>query len=77
MASVSALYLFPNHRGQVGAIYGALQMLGAFGFTLGLSALPTDQINMVIASWLLIALSTVALLKITFTLKQDKEETTP
>ncbi|UTZ30641.1 multidrug effflux MFS transporter [Vibrio campbellii] len=77
VASVSALYLFPNHRGQVGAIYGALQMLGAFGFTLGLSALPTDQINMVIASWLLIALSTVALLKITFTLKQDKEETTP
>ncbi|WP_335673713.1 MFS transporter [Vibrio azureus] len=76
VASVSALYLFPNHRGQVGAIYGALQMLGAFGFTLGLSALPTDQNTMVIASWLLIALSAAALLKITLTSKQNKEEAT-
>ena len=76
VASVSALYLFPNHRGQVGAIYGALQMLGAFGFTLGLSALPTDQNTMVIASWLLIALSAVALLKITLTSKQNKDEAT-
>ncbi|PNQ54134.1 MFS transporter [Vibrio agarivorans] len=74
VASVSALYLFPNHRGQVGALYGALQMLGAFGFTLGLSALPTDQTTMIIASWFLIMMSTVALLKIIISSRRIKEE---
>lgn len=53
IAGVSALYMFPNHKGQVGAIYGALQMVGAFGFTFGLSLIPATHQTMVLASWIL------------------------
>ncbi|MFW7523470.1 MFS transporter [Vibrio ostreicida] len=53
IAGVSALYMFPNHKGQVGALYGALQMVGAFGFTFGLSFVPATHQTMVLASWIL------------------------
>ncbi|RSD31283.1 MFS transporter [Vibrio pectenicida] len=57
IAGVSALYMFPNHKGQVGAIYGALQMVGAFGFTFGLSLAPATHQTMVLASWILSLIS--------------------
>ncbi|MFC5079883.1 multidrug resistance protein D [Vibrio thalassae] len=60
IAGVSALYLFPDHKGQVGAIYGALQMVGAFGFTYILSLLPATQETIVICSWGVVLLSVVA-----------------
>ena len=60
IAGVSALYMFPKHKGQVGAIYGALQMIGAFGFTYGLSMLPATQSMMVLTSWILALTSAIA-----------------
>ena len=62
VAGVSALYLFPNHKGQVGAIYGALQMVGAFGFTFCLSLVPATHQVMVISSWILSLSTGIALI---------------
>jgi DHA1 family 2-module integral membrane pump EmrD-like MFS transporter len=62
VAGVSALYLFPNHKGQVGAIYGALQMIGAFGFTFCLSLVPATQEVMVLSSWILSLVSSAAII---------------
>lgn len=62
IAGVSALYLFPNHKGQVGAIYGALQMIGAFGFTFCLSLVPATHEVMVLSCWLLSLISCVAII---------------
>ena len=62
IAAVSALYLFPNHKGQVGAIYGALQMLAASIFTLCLSMLPTTHTTLVEVSWFLASVAIAALL---------------
>ncbi|KXO08380.1 Multidrug resistance transporter, Bcr/CflA family [Moritella sp. JT01] len=58
-AAVSALYLFPNHKGQVGATFGALQMLGLFSLTQLSAHLPDTEL--VLAS-MFIALSVLTLL---------------
>ncbi|PMK29923.1 hypothetical protein BCU02_06230 [Vibrio lentus] len=62
IAGVSALYLFPNHKGQVGAIYGALQMIGAFGFTFCLSFVPATHEVVVLSSWILSLMSSAAII---------------
>ncbi|CAH7063095.1 MFS transporter [Vibrio chagasii] len=62
IAGVSALYLFPSHKGQVGAIYGALQMVGAFGFTFCLSLVPATHEVMVLSCWLLSLISCAAII---------------
>ena len=62
IAAVSALYLFPKHKGQVGAIYGALQMLATSIFTLCLSMLPATHATLVEVSWFLALVAITALL---------------
>ncbi|ROS01772.1 DHA1 family 2-module integral membrane pump EmrD-like MFS transporter [Sinobacterium caligoides] len=46
MAAVSALYLFPQHKGQTGAIYGSLQMGGMFLLTLLVSHIANTELAM-------------------------------
>ncbi|MFD2177429.1 MFS transporter [Veronia pacifica] len=47
VAAATALYLFPDHKGQSGAVYGALQMAGVFAVTFVLSLLSESLVTLI------------------------------
>ncbi|MGD6734832.1 hypothetical protein ACP5PY_00045 [Photobacterium leiognathi subsp. mandapamensis] len=43
VVAVSALYLFPKHKGQTGALFGSMQMVGIFTLTFIVSHLTSVE----------------------------------
>jgi DHA1 family 2-module integral membrane pump EmrD-like MFS transporter len=61
IAAVNAMYLFPQHKGQTGAIYGSLQMAGMFLLTLLVSHIANTELVMAVVFVMMATLSLVAL----------------